>query len=111
MSGMNVHTGKIIISDRAHLEQSLVDILTTPKGSRVMNRDYGSRLFELIDSPITGEIEFYVATAEAIEAQEPRFKLRRVKLALAGPGHVALTLVGDYLPSRELVTVTVEVRS
>jgi hypothetical protein len=32
-----------------HLKQSIIDILTTPIGSRVMRRDYGSRLFELVD--------------------------------------------------------------
>lgn len=41
MRGMNSETGKTI-SGIEHLKQSIVDILTTPVGTRVMRRDYGS---------------------------------------------------------------------
>lgn len=46
MSGTSRLTGRVIDQD-AHLTQSITDILTTPKGSRVMRRDYGSRLADL----------------------------------------------------------------
>jgi phage baseplate assembly protein W len=52
---MNVNTGKAI-SEIAHIKQSITNILTTPIGSRIMRRDYGSRLFEKIDNPINGEL-------------------------------------------------------
>ena len=47
MTGMDRETGKSL-SGIEHLRQSIRDILTTPIGSRVMRRDYGSRLFELL---------------------------------------------------------------
>ncbi|RXJ66375.1 phage baseplate protein, partial [Veronia nyctiphanis] len=79
--------------------QSLADILTTPIGTRVMRRDYGSRLFELVDAPMNDETlgEIYVATAEAIERWEPRFHLLQVLTSKLSPGHVTLDLVGEYL--------------
>ena len=50
MNGVNCRTGKRL-SGAAHLRQSVSDILNTPVGSRVLVRDYGSDLFELLDSP------------------------------------------------------------
>ena len=49
MNGMST-SGKPI-SGLDHLRQSIADILTTPIGSRVMRRDYGSLLPGLIDQP------------------------------------------------------------
>ena len=51
-TGINQRDGTLL-SDEAHLRQSITDILTTPLGSRVLRRDYGSRLYELIDAPIS----------------------------------------------------------
>lgn len=53
MTGMNASLGAEL-SGFGHLKQSIQDILTTPKGSRVMLRDYSSDLFSLIDRPLTG---------------------------------------------------------
>jgi phage protein D len=51
---MNRHTGSAL-DELAHLRQSIEDILTTPIGSRVMRRAYGSQLFELIDQPLNDQ--------------------------------------------------------
>lgn len=81
MRGMDRHTGQLI-EGAAHLRQSIQDILETPIGSRVENREYGSRLFELVDSPVNQrfQVEVVQAVAEAVNRWEPRFELRRVKL-------------------------------
>ena len=51
IQGMNAKTGKKI-SEVDHLKQSLIDIMTTPIGSRVMNRNYGSTLHLYYDKPM-----------------------------------------------------------
>lgn len=96
MSGLNRHTTKIMTDD-AHLVQSISDILSTPIGSRVLRRDYGSDLPLLIDAPINPEtmIDLFHAAAVALDKWEPRFKLRRVEISEARPGHVDLRLTGD----------------
>ena len=73
---MNVITGKTI-SEIAHIKQSITNILTTPIGSRIMRRDYGSRIFEKIDNPINGELvaEIYSDVVEALFTWEPRFEV------------------------------------
>ena len=64
MLGINAHTGQTL-AGLDHLRQSIADILSTPLNTRVMRRDYGSRLPELIDQPITPRlaVELYAATA------------------------------------------------
>jgi len=86
----------LAMSPESHLAQSIADILTTPRGSRVMLRDYGSDLPALIDAPLNGEtaIELYQATAEALAAWEPRFTLVRVQIAEAKAGRATLALEG-----------------
>lgn len=39
------------LADLLHLRQSITDILSTPIGSRIMRREYGSRLFKRVDVP------------------------------------------------------------
>ena len=51
MIGLAATTGRTI-TGAAHLAQSIADVLTTPIGSRVMRREYGSLLPDLIDDPL-----------------------------------------------------------
>ena len=78
---MSAATGRAIDGE-AHLRQSIADILTTPIGTRVMRRDYGSLLPELIDQPFNGatRVRGYGATATAISRWEPRLRLTRGQL-------------------------------
>jgi hypothetical protein len=96
MIGMNARTGAAIEGD-AHLAQSVVDILTTPIGSRVMRRDYGSLLFELVDAPTTATTlqQIFAAVALALHRWEPRLRLTRVAVALgATPSEVTIGVEG-----------------
>ncbi|WP_353282603.1 GPW/gp25 family protein [Wolbachia endosymbiont (group A) of Myopa testacea] len=104
MKGMSAETGKEL-EDLDHLKQSIVDILTTPIGSRIMRRDYGSRLFELVDKPVNRDftLEIYAATAEALQKWEKRFKLEKVKITEVKEGKVTLELEGLYLPMGEKI--------
>lgn len=106
MLGINAETGKRL-EGLDHLRQSIRDILTTPIGSRVMRRDYGSKLFELVDAPINRDTitDIYAATAEAILKWEPRVDLTQVKITNAEPGRIELTLYGNYLPDGQAITI------
>jgi len=97
MIGMDASTGKPLSGD-AHLAQSIGDILSTPIGTRVMRRDYGSALFELLDAPMNAltRLRLFAATAVALARWEPRLKLTRVSVAdPAVPGRFALTIEGQ----------------
>lgn len=96
---MDRHTGKPISGD-AHLAQSIADILMTPLGSRVMRRDYGSLLFDLLDQPFNAasKLLIFAATALALRTWEPRIRLRQATLTLpedGAAGQAVLTLTGE----------------
>jgi len=114
MIGMDKTTGKAL-SGGAHLAQSIADILTTPLGSRVMRRDYGSLLFELIDKPINPAIRMLIhaATAIALRRWEPRLRLSRVQLqGEPAAGRLTLRIEGtrtDLPAANGLQTLTIPI--
>lgn len=92
--GLSAANGHALSGD-AHLTQSLRDIITTPIGSRVMRRDYGSRVPRLLDAPMTRALiaDVVAAVAEAVAAWEPRIQLKRVVVDEITPGRLALVLI------------------
>ncbi|GHE88282.1 baseplate assembly protein [Aliiroseovarius zhejiangensis] len=104
MHGMSATTGRAT-SGLDHLQQSIRGILTTPIGSRVMRRDYGSRLFDLVDKPYSAanQLAIIAATADALLKWEPRFALDSVKVQSFAPGQVVIDLIGTYLPGGDPV--------
>lgn len=94
MIGTDANTGKPL-AGLDHLRQSIADILTTPLGSRVMRRTYGSLLMQLIDQPFTGAtaVRLYASVAEALMRWEPRIRVMRV--GLTGPESGKYTLTVD----------------
>ncbi len=95
MLGMSASTGKPLSGD-AHLAQSIGDVLSTPIGSRVMLRDYGSLLPELMDSPINAALPMLLraATAIAIDRWEKRIVVSRVRFS-GDPAQGQLTIQID----------------
>ncbi len=116
MKGMNANTGKAI-EGADHLAQSIADILSTPLGSRVMLRDYGSLLFDLIDQPLNAATAMLLraATAIAIQRWEPRIKVSRVSLSGSpADGNLAITIAGartDVPPATARTTLSIPLPS
>jgi phage baseplate assembly protein W len=106
MDGTNASDGKLL-GGLDHLRQSITDILTTPLGSRVMRRDYGSRLPELVDAPMNAEtiVDIYAATADALQQWEPRIQVTKVTVTSAVAGAIELALSGIYKPDGQPVTL------
>lgn len=95
MTGMHKATGKTL-SGTAHIAQSIGDILSTPVGTRVMRREYGSRLAELVDAPMNARTRLLIvaASAGAIRRWEPRVRIDRISVGKAsadGALEIALT--------------------
>lgn len=107
MHGLNAQTGQSL-TGLAHLRQSIRDILMTPIGSRVMRRDYGSRIPDLIDQPITPRltIEVVAAVGQALRRWEPRIELLRVRIEAAVAGKLTLALEFRYRPNGQILTLT-----
>lgn len=98
MAGMSRTTGHAL-GGFDHLKQSITDILSTPIGSRVHRRDYGSRIPGMVDRPVNASLvaDMVAATAEALDRWEPRLRLQQVLIDSVSDGQVTLNLVGYYL--------------
>lgn len=95
---MDRNTGQPL-SGWAHVEQSIAVILTTPIGTRVMRREFGSEVMDIIDRPMTPRVilALYAAVAQALARWEPRFTLTGVRIdSPSRDGVVNLVLRGDY---------------
>jgi len=95
MTGMARTTGAAM-DGLEHIRQSVLDILSTPVGTRAGRREYGSLLPELIDQPMTPAniLRVYAASAVAVSRNEDRIRLRRVGIA-AGDRPGAATIILD----------------
>ncbi len=95
MTGMDAVTGKPL-SGLDHLRQSIADILSTPIGTRVGRRDYGSLLPDLLDQPMNagGRMRLIAATALALLRWEPRIRLTNVTIRQTAPGTFAVAIEG-----------------
>lgn len=97
---MDRQTG-VSIYDVEHLKQSIIDILSTPIGSRVCRRGYGSNLYKLLDRNIDRymKLKLINAVATSLGKWEPRLILDSVGIDKVVPsdGAVRITLAGYYV--------------
>ncbi|AZZ98007.1 GPW/gp25 family protein [Pseudoalteromonas sp. R3] len=94
---LNRKTGALVAGN-AHIQQSVEDILTTPIGTRVMRRNYGSELFELIDQPHNGatRLRAMAAIITALTIWEPRVTIKQVELSIPDlNGKLQINLITD----------------
>lgn len=106
---MNRQTGSTLTT-LEHIRQSIADILTTRIGSRVMRREYGSQLVDLIDQPGNPATRLlaYAAIAMAVMRWEPRVRLSRVQLSGASmAGQFELTLDATVIDSNEQQSISI----
>lgn len=76
--------GRLAFSaEEAKIQESILIILGTARGERVMRPDFGSRLRDLVFLPINGSTRSLAANhvIEALVAWEPRIDVRRVDVA------------------------------
>ncbi|MBR8114436.1 GPW/gp25 family protein [Burkholderia cenocepacia] len=112
MIGMNATTGRAT-AGLSHLYQSIAKILTTPIGTRIARRDFGSELPDLIDAPNNGatRVRLYAAIATALMQWEPRLRLTRVQLSTeqsdAGAGVQVVEIEGTTTETGEPVSTRV----
>ncbi|WKD28648.1 GPW/gp25 family protein [Halomonas sp. KG2] len=81
-----------------HIRQSVADIITTPIGSRVMRRDYGSLVPDLLDMPISDALmmQVYAATVIAVSRWEPRISITSTRhyISTDQQGRATIELIG-----------------
>lgn len=96
--GMDRVTGRLI-GGIPYLWQRLSDVISTPIGSLVGRRDFGSRLFELLDRNVDSEfhMDAFVRLAEAINNKAnglDDFRLLTMRVEVVASNHIELFLNG-----------------
>lgn len=113
MAGIDRHTGKVI-DNLASAYQGVEVILTTRIGSRVMRREFGGGVAELLGRLVRPDLfaAWRQLIGTAIDLWEPRFQVRRVPLKGSVDqlrlGEVGLSIEADYRPRGHLGDFTVE---
>ena len=94
MTGMNRGTGKALGDETEHIHQSVTDILTTPLGTRVKRRTYGSLLPLLIDQPgnPATRLRLMAATVMAIVNWERRISVQTATIAIGSDGRCTVDM-------------------
>ncbi|MDR6163059.1 GPW/gp25 family protein [Pseudomonas fluorescens] len=93
-----------------HIAQSITDILTTRIGTRVMRREYGSLLPELVDQPFNDftRLQVYAATVMALMRWETRISLSRIQFIGANvQGQAALEFEGTIVDNNQPLSLSV----
>ena len=106
VKGMSRQNG-LSIEQSDHILQSVRDILTTPIGSRVMRRDYGSLLPFLIDSPLNAYfiMQLRASVIHALMRWEKRVTPVRIELLINSEtmqGIATLMIECRYVASKKI---------
>lgn len=107
---MSRETGEAV-TDIEHIRQSVRDILTTPIGSRVMRRTYGSLLSALIDQPQNAALRLQIMSAcyMAILQWQPRIRLTGISCESSYDGGMVVELTGSRTDTAQAFSLTVPV--
>lgn len=75
-----------MVSDEQDIKESLMILLTTQLGERVMNHDYGAGMEEMIFEPMTTNLKTYMTdlVKNAVLRFEPRVDLDEVEMEDSG---------------------------
>ena len=115
-TGIDRFTGRPL-SDWPHVVQSILVILSTRIGDRVMRRSFGSAVPGLLGRNLVPAtlLRFYTAIAIAIELWEPRFRVRQFEYPGVEnsandlrQGRLGIRMIGDYRPRALSGDMTVE---
>lgn len=110
MAGLSRSTGTPL-SEADHISQSIGDIMTTPVGSRVMRRDYGSYCPDLIDAPGNdlGALRLIAALADGLARWEPRVSLTSASVVPSADGRAIVHIETIIIATGEALAADVAI--
>ena len=84
----------VSISELESIQQSIQDIVTTPLGSRIMRRDNGSIIPDLIDQPMSDvlKVKIFSAIYTPVTRWEERISIESMKVSDVYSGGLQLDL-------------------
>lgn len=106
-TGMNAATGEVM-TGIPYLRQRLSDVINTPLFTIVGRRDFGSRMFEMVDHNVDSrfQMDAYIRLAEAINNPAnglDDFQLTEMRMERISDSNVEISLTGVYLPTGSVI--------
>ena len=100
------------LTEIEHINQSLEDIATTPIGSRLMRRDYGTLLANLIDQPISEVLylKIYSTLYTAYVRWEDRVDISQMNVVAIKNGQLILDIVGFLKTNGNEINMSIPVQ-
>ncbi|MFP9227891.1 GPW/gp25 family protein [Pectobacterium cacticida] len=110
-TGMNPD-GVGVLTDTDQLWHCVRDILTTPLASRIMRREYGSLVPDLLDAPqnATTRLQLMSACVIALARWEPRIALNAIDIQFSPTGATDVALSGLITESMQTVRTTMTLK-
>ena len=101
-----------VLTEIEHINQSLEDIATTPIGSRLMRRDYGTLLANLIDQPISEVLylKIYSTLYTAYVRWEDRVDISQMNVVDIKNGQLILDIVGFLKTNGNEINMSIPVQ-
>mgnify|MGYP001597026202 CR=1 FL=1 len=101
-----------VLTEIEHIKQSLEDIATTPIGSRLMRRDYGTLLANLIDQPISEVLylKIYSTLYTAYVRWEDRVDISQMNVVDIKNGQLILDIVGFLKTNGNEINMSIPVQ-
>jgi uncharacterized protein len=101
-------TGKPI-SELDSVRQSIMTILTTSIGDRILYRDFGASLDDMLDQPMNSlfVINLRSKIVDSIDKYEPRVAVKFIDIPELRPaeGYIKIRLYTLYIPNGQLITI------
>lgn len=94
-----------------HIKQSIEDICSTPLGSRVMRRNYGTKLANFIDQP-TSEALFLKCCStiySGILMWEPRIHVTKISIGSISSGQMSIDIEAEMVESGQSLNLHIPV--
>lgn len=79
---MNAETGMALESKNAEIAQILKNIITTTKGTLCLEKEFGTKVFEKIDSPLNASNKLFLFSEiyDAVEKNIADLKIKNLQL-------------------------------
>ena len=109
---MMSNTGQLLTDELDSIRLSITDIMTTPIGTRIMRKDYGSKIPDLIDQPMNDilMIQLYSEIYTPILKWENRISIEQINIHEVGHGKLIMDLDAVHITTDQSINLNIPIK-